>query len=198
MGSRDPRIDAYIDKAAPFARPILRRLRTAVHAACPEAVETLKWSMPHFLYKGSLLCGMAAFKKHAVFGFWRGSLVVDDAKAQESMGQYGCLTKVSDLPARPVLAGHVKKAMALTDAGVKAPRNKTTRRRVPLVVPADLKAALAKNGKARATYDELRPSHKREYLEWIIEAKQDATRRRRVAQAVARMSEGKPRHWKYA
>ncbi len=197
MGTRDPRIDAYIEKSAPFAQPILRRLRDVVDAACPDAVEAVKWSMPHFTYKGSILCGMAAFKNHAVFGFWKGSLIVDDPKARTAMGQYGCLTKVSDLPGRKVLEGHVRKAMELTDAGVKAPRDKTKKPRMPLRVPTDLKEALAKNKKARDFYKDFSPSHKREYLEWITEAKQPDTRKRRLAQAIEWMAKGKSRNWKY-
>lgn len=197
MGTRDPRIDAYIEKSAPFAQPILRRLRDVVHAACPETVEAVKWSMPHFTYKGAILCGMAAFKNHAVFGFWRGSLIVDDPKARTAMGQYGCLAKASDLPARSVLEGQVKKAMELTDAGVKAPRDKTKKPWTPLRSPTDLKEALAKNKKARDAYEDFSPSHKREYLEWITEAKQPDTRKRRLAQAIEWMAEGKSRNWKY-
>ena len=168
-----------------------------MHAACPEAVETLKWRMPHFMYRGAILCGMAAFKNHVAFGFWQGRLVVDDPKAGSAMGQYGCLTKVSDLPSARVLTAQVKKAMALRDAGVKAPRDKTKKPAVPLKTPKDLQIALAKNKKARATYDAFAPSHKREYHEWLMEAKREATRKQRLAQAVAWMGEGKPRNWKY-
>ena len=71
MKKTDPRVDAYIAKSAPFARPIQKRLRAAVHEACPEAEETIKWGMPFFLVDGKVLCFMAAFKAHAGFGFWR-------------------------------------------------------------------------------------------------------------------------------
>jgi len=122
MGKRDPRVDAYIAKAADFARPILGELRDAVHANCPDVEETMKWSFPHFMYKG-ILCSMASFKQHAAFGFWKGALILGDrSKNDEAMGQLGRLTKRSDLPRKAVLAGYIRKAVALNDAGVKVTR----------------------------------------------------------------------------
>ena len=196
MGTRDKRIDAYIRRQADFARPILQHLREVVHEACPEVVETLKWSMPSFEYKG-LLCGMAAFKQHAVFGFWKHEQVVaDDAQAREAMGSFGRLTSLDDLPSRRQLAGYVKRAKKLNDDGVPALRRKTRpKQRIPM--HPELKAALARSSKARATWAAFSPSHQREYLEWVAEAKGDDTRARRVAQAVEWMAQGKSRHWKY-
>ena len=192
----DPRIDAYIERQADFARPILRHLRDTLHATCPDCEETLKWSMPHFLYKGELLAGMAAFKQHATFGFWRGSLVVGESREQTSgMGQFGRLTSVADLPPRKELAALVKKAMKVTEEGVKPPRNKT--RKAPLAVPDDLRQALDGNNAAAATFEAFSPSCQREYVEWVVEAKREETRRKRVAQAVEWMAEGKKRNWKY-
>ncbi len=196
MGTRDKRIDSYISRQAEFARPILRHLREVVHDACPEVVETLKWSSPSFEYKG-LLCGMAAFKKHAVFGFWKHEQVVaDDAKAKLAMGSFGRLTSLDDLPSKRVLAIYVKKAMKLNDDGVPAMRRKTRPRKVVPMHP-DLRRALAKNRKAQATFDAFPPSHQRDYLEWVAEAKGEDTRARRIAQAVEWMAQGKPRNWKY-
>lgn len=196
MGKRDPRFDAYIAKAAPFARPILTELRERVHAACPDVVETLKWSHPSFEYKG-ILCGMAAFKAHAVFGFWKHKLVVgDDPKANEAMGSFGCLTKVSELPAKAQFARLVKQAMQLNDQGVKVVRDKT-RTKKPIKMHPAFKAALAKNKKALATFEAFSPSHRREYMEWISDAKQDATRERRLATAIEWLAQGKSRNWKY-
>jgi uncharacterized protein YdeI (YjbR/CyaY-like superfamily) len=197
MGKRDPRFDAYIEKQADFARPILEHVREVVHAACPDVVETMKWSSPSYEYKG-ILCGMAAFKQHAVFGFWKHELVVGamDAKAKEAMGSFGRLQKVSDLPSKAQLTRMVKKAMQLNDEGVKAVRQKTGPRKTYAMHP-DFKAALSRNKKARATYDEFSPSHQREYLEWIGEAKGDETRERRIATSVEWLAEGKSRNWKY-
>jgi uncharacterized protein YdeI (YjbR/CyaY-like superfamily) len=193
MGKKDPRHDAYIAKAADFAKPILKHLREVVHKGCPDVEETVKWSMPHFDYKGPL-AGMAAFKAHCAFGFWKGSLIVPGSK--EAMGQFGCITKLSDLPKDSVLIGYVKKAARLNEEGVKVARPlKHEKKDIPM--PADLAAALKRNAKARATFDGFRPSHKREYLEWITEAKTDETRRKRLDTAVEWMSEGKARHWKY-
>lgn len=194
--SHDPRIDAYIARQADFARPILDHLRAAVHAACPETDETLKWSAPAFLYKGEQLAMMAAFKAHATFGFWKGSLVVPDNGEQHSaMGQFGRLTAIADLPEPDALAALIRKAMALTDAGVKPNRARTPK--APLPMPEDLQRALDGNHAAATTFDSFSPGARRDYVEWVTEAKQAATRERRIAQAVEWMAEGKKRNWKY-
>jgi hypothetical protein len=192
MGTRDPRIDAYIEKSAEFARPILTRMRELVHESCPDVIETLKWRNPSFEY-GGLLGGMAAFKQHCAFGFWKHELVVgDDAKAADALGSLGRLTKLSDLPTKARFAGYVKKAMRLNEEGVKVVRPKT-----PVKMHPQLAAALAKSAKARKTYQAFPPGQKREYLDWVAEAKSDDTRERRVAQAVEWMAAGKRRNWKY-
>lgn len=199
MGTQDPRIDDYIAKSAAFARPILVHLREVVHAACPEVEEAVKWRCPHFMYQG-MLCGMAAFKQHCTFGFWKGSLIVEGAKDDEAaMGQFGRITRVSELPSRRVLTGYIKKAMKLNEDGVKpawvAERKVKAKRKV--TVPKDLAAALKRSKKAEATFQGFSPSHRREYIEWITEAKREETRAKRIAQAIEWMAEGKPRHWKY-
>jgi hypothetical protein len=197
MGRRDPRIDAYIAKAPEFARPILTRLRELVHEGCPEVEETLKWRMPSFQYHG-ILCGMAAFKAHATFGFWKGALFVDpdgrDPRA--AMGEFGRLTSVRDLPAKRVLLGYVKQAMALNEAGKAVPRVRK-HPKPALRMPADLRAALAKRKPALAAWAAFPPSAKRDYLEWVLGAKQPATRAKRVATAAAWIAAGKRRNWKY-
>lgn len=196
MGTRDPRIDTYIEKSAEFARPILTRMRKLVHESCPDVVETLKWRNPSFEYEG-LLCGMAAFKQHCAFGFWKHDLVVgEDPKAAEAMGSLGRIAKLSDLPAKARFAGYVKKAMRLNEEGVKVVRAKT-RPKTPVKVPPELAAALARSAKAKKTYEAFPPSQKREYLDWVADAKTDDTRKRRVAQAVEWMAQGKRRNWKY-
>lgn len=194
MGQRDPRVDAYIENSAPFARPILTRLREIVHTACPEVAETMKWSMPYFDYRGPL-CGMSAFKRHCAFGFWKGSLIVDNP-SREAMGQLGRITRVADLPPKRTLLAWVRKAMALNEQGVKparAPRAKKPEAKVP----ADLAKALSRNAKARAAFAGFSPSHRREYLEWIEEAKREATREQRITTAIEWLAAGKPRHWKH-
>ncbi|HEV2746899.1 MAG TPA: YdeI/OmpD-associated family protein [Allosphingosinicella sp.] len=194
--TRDQRIDAYIARQADFARPILEHLRAAVHAACPDCEETLKWSAPTFMYKNEQLAMMAAFKQHATFGFWRGSLVVgDDGEQKSAMGQFGRLTSIDDLPAPDVLTALIRKAKALTDAGVKPPRNKAVKE--PFTVPDDLRSALDANRPAAATFAGFSPSAQRDYVEWITGAKQPATREKRLVQAVEWMAEGKKRNWKY-
>lgn len=194
--ARDPRVDAYIARQAEFARPILDHLRAAVHAACPQCEETLKWSAPTFMYKGGMLASMAAFKAHATFGFWRGSLVVGEDAAQKSaMGQFGRLTSVADLPPAAALAALIDKAMALADAGVKPPRAKHAK--PAFAVPPDLRAAIDADPAATATFDGFPPSCRRDYVEWVTEAKRDETRAKRIAQAASWLAEGKKRHWKY-
>ncbi len=197
MGGRDSRIDAYIGNAAPFARPILTHLRKVVHAGCPDVEETIKWGSPHFDYKG-VMCGMAAFKEHCAFGFWKGSLLKGlGSKSTEAMGQFGRITSVDDLPDERALIRLVKQAAALNDGGVKAPLRKNPPK-APVRTPPDLLAALKKNRRALAAFEAFPPSHRREYIEWITEAKRDETRRRRLETAVSWMAEGKPRNWKYA
>jgi uncharacterized protein YdeI (YjbR/CyaY-like superfamily) len=196
MGTRDPRIDAYIAKSPEFAKPILGHLREVVHEACPDVEETMKWSAPHFMY-GGMLCSMASFKEHCAFGFWKGSLILDTGgESLEAAGQFGRITKVSDLPPRKLIAGYVRKAMALNESGEKVrPRPKHAKQ--DLAVPDYFMAALKRNKKALVTFESFSPSNKREYVEWITGAKSEETRRRRLEQAVEWMSEGKTRHWKY-
>ncbi|HEX8850387.1 MAG TPA: YdeI/OmpD-associated family protein [Gemmatimonadaceae bacterium] len=199
MGTRDPRIDAYIAKSADFAQPILEHIRDVVHAACPTVEETMKWSFPHFMYNG-MLCSMAAFKQHCSLGFWKGALLFDSARDREAMGQFGRITKIADLPPKKELMAYVKKAMKLNDEGAKVPRIRKpglSRRAVPTEPPADLVAALEKNAKARATFEGFPPSHRREYIEWITEAKREETRQKRLAQTIEWLAEGKQRNWKY-
>lgn len=196
MASTDPRIDEYIDSRAEFARPILDHLRRAVRRTCPDVEETLRWSMPSFTYKGQILCQMAAFKGHATFGFWRGKEVAEEAEREAAMGQFGRLASVDDLPPDEELDALIRKAMALIDSGAKAPRQ-VKHTKPELLMPGDLAAALAGSPAAQSTYDALPPSAKREYLEWVAEAKRPETRAKRIAQAVAWMAEGKRRNWKY-
>lgn len=194
MGKRDPRVDAYIEKSAEFARPILNRLREVVHSACPEVQEKMKWSMPHFDYQGPI-CGMAAFKEHCAFGFWKGSLVVEKA-SDEAMGQLGRIASLRDVPSKKTLTAWIRKAMKLNEEGVKAPRAPRPKK-AEAEMPEDLRKALAKNAKARAAFEGFSPSHRREYVEWIEEAKRAETRARRLGTAIEWMAEGKSRNWKY-
>ena len=199
MGKRDKRVDAYIAKQRDFARPILRYLRDVIHDGCPEVFETLKWSSPSFEYQG-ILCGFAAFKAHAMFGFWKHDLLFDSK--QTGMGSFGKLTSVDDLPPKKELLALIRKAMVLNEQGVKPKwlqsRNAAAKKKPAAIrVPPALRMALGRNKKAKATFDAFSPSNKREYVEWIAEAKGDDTRARRVLQAVEWMAEGKPRNWKY-
>lgn len=199
MPSKDKRIDAYISQSAEFAQPILNHIREVVHEGCPEVQETIKWGMPHFEHKG-IMCGMASFKEHCAFGFWKGSLVIDakEIKSVDAMGQFGRITSLKELPPKKVLVGYVKKAAELNEAGIKNPaRVKQRAEKKELVVPDYFTAAVKKNKKAFATFDGFPYSKKKDYVEWVTEAKTDETRARRLKTAVEWMAEGKARNWKY-
>lgn len=195
---KDARIDAYIAKSAGFAKPILKHLRKIVHTGCPNVEETIKWQMPHFDYKG-MMCGMAAFKEHCAFGFWKESLVFDRSESEEktAMGSFGCIRSLADLPSEKKLISYVKKAAALNDAGIKAPSRAEPKKKDAIPAPDYFRAALKKNAKARKTFDGFAPSKQREYLEWVTGAKREETRNERLATSIAWLAEGKSRHWKY-
>jgi uncharacterized protein YdeI (YjbR/CyaY-like superfamily) len=198
MATKDPRIDVYIAKSAEFAKPILKHLRKLVHSGCPQVEETMKWSMPHFDYKG-MLCGMAAFKEHCSFGFWKESLILGRGGATEKagMGSFGCIRSLADLPNEKTLIGYVKKAAALNEAGIKAPGRTKPKRRKPPEVPDYFATALKKNARARKTFEGFSPSHRREYLEWVTEAKREETRNQRLATSIEWLAEGRARNWQY-
>lgn len=199
MGKKDPRIDVYIAKAPEFSRPILTTLRKWVHAACPEATETIKWGQPHFDYKG-IFAGMGSFKAHAVFGFWKGELIFGKTAAeQEAMGQFGRMTSVADLPTEKQFSRLVKQAMELNDKGIVPPSRAKPKSSKPkkVVVPPVLAAAFRRSPGAKAVFDAFPPSRQREYAEWIDGARTEETRERRLETAIEWMEEGKPRMWKY-
>jgi uncharacterized protein YdeI (YjbR/CyaY-like superfamily) len=202
MAKKDPRVDVCIANAADFAQPILKHIRKLIHAACPEVEETIKWRFPTFMYKG-MLCGMAAFKNHCTFGFWKHELLFgrngsDKREDEGGMGQFGRLTQLSDLPKDAVLLRYIKEAMRLNDHGVKVPSRAKPKVKKPLVVPAFFRGALNKNTKALAAFDSFSYSHKKEYLEWLTEAKTEETRSRRLATTLEWLAQGKSRNWKYA
>lgn len=198
MATTDPRIDAYIANSATFAQPILEHLRAVVHAACPEVEETMKWSFPHFMYKG-MMCSMASFKAHCAFSFWKAELLMaKDDVIRDAMGHFGRIAGIKDLPPKKVLVAYIKLAMKLNDEGVAAParvKNATPR---PLEIPDDLNAALDAAGpQVRTNFNSFSPSKQRDYADWLNEAKTEATRTRRREQAVEWIAEGKSRNWKY-
>jgi uncharacterized protein YdeI (YjbR/CyaY-like superfamily) len=194
---QDPRVDAYIARQAEFAKPILEHLRAAVHAAYPDIEEAIKWGMPAYVYKGKQLAQMAAFKAHATFGFWNSSLLgARTGREHDAMGQFGRLLRLEDLPDEQTIIELVKKAIELVDKGVKAPRTQR-KPKPPAEAPDDLRAALDAKPAAAKHFDAFGPGAKREYVDWITEAKRAETRAKRVAQAVEWIAEGKKRNWKY-
>ena len=198
MRTTDPRVDAYIDKAQEFAKPILMHLRKLVHTACPDVTETMKWSFPHFDYKGQMMCSFASFKAHCAFSFWKQQLLESSAfpKEKTAMGSFGRITSLKDLPDDKTMKKLISDAMKLNDEGktVKRPVSKEKRE---LVVPEVLLEALARNEKAADTFNNFPYSCKKEYVQWIDEAKTDATRDKRVTTTLEWLSEGKRRNWKY-
>lgn len=198
MGAKNPRIDAYIANASPFARPILEHLRGLIHRACPEVQETIKWSMPHFEYHG-ILCGMAAFKEHCALNFWKGEMIAQklDKPATKAMGQFGRLSSLTDLPADKLLLDCIKEAARLNEEGVKTPSRSKPVEKQQVIVPDYFLGALNKNKAARATFERFRNSHRKEYVQWITEAKTEQTRQRRIQTALEWLAEGKSRNWKY-
>jgi uncharacterized protein YdeI (YjbR/CyaY-like superfamily) len=200
MATKDARIDAYIAKSADFAQPILTEIRKRVHAACPDIVEAIKWGMPHFMYQQKILCGMAAFKAHCALGFWQRDVLKIEGSERNAMGDFGRITTLKDLPPARQFASVVKDAMKNIDAGTDKPAvKKAVVRHDPksIVAPEDLAAAMKKNRAAQKTWDGFSYSHRKDYAEWISEAKREETRVKRVAEAVANMAEGKARNWKY-
>ena len=202
MPKRDPRVDAYIANSAEFARPVLEHFRSIVEDACPDAQETVKWGRPSWQYAGALMCSMAAFKQHCTFNFWKAPLLTFGGKAVGfgKDAQFAHITAVAELPNRSALVRLVRQAAKLNADGVKeSVMSSGVRRqaRKPLPIPADLKRALTTHPKARATFEGFPPSHRREYIEWITEAKREETRAQRLRQTVQWLDEGKPRNWKY-
>lgn len=198
MGTRSKQLDAYIAKSQPFAQPILETLRERVHEIAPGIEEAMKWSSPAFLHGGKIVANMAAFKEHASFGFWQHALVMGEGVERDGMGSFGKMTSVADVPSKKVLAPLLKRALALIDDGVKNPAaRKTAEPRAKAEPTPEFAAALKKSAAARKHFEAFAPSCQREYIDWIAEAKREATRDSRIAQAIEWIAEGKKRHWKY-
>lgn len=199
MPTYDPRIDAYIEKAGDFAKPVLRHIRDLVHKADPRIEETVKWGMPFFEYKGPI-CMMAAFKAHCSFGFWKSSRLNDPAKmlhdGEPAAGSFGRIEGLESLPPDDALIGFIHQSIAINESGVKEEK-KPAKVKAEIPMPEDFDNLLANNLAAKTIYEKFSPSHKREYLEWIVEAKTEATRQKRLAQAIEMITEGKSKNWKY-
>ncbi len=192
--NKNPKIDEYIEQSADFAQPILTKLRALVHQAHPDIEESIKWSMPNFEYKG-LLFNMASFKQHCSFGFWKQKLIKGLDVNQEGLGSFGKIKSLEDLPSDEILLMLMKEAVELNEKGIKVP--KTAKAKRELVVPGYVVDVLKENPKAEQVFNDFSPSHKKEYVEWIVEAKRDATREKRINQMVEWLTEGKRKNWKY-
>jgi hypothetical protein len=196
MSKKDPRVDAYIAKAADFAKPILIRIRKLVHTACPDVTETIKWNAPFYEHKGILIC-TPAFKKHCALIFWKGKLIFKELPVKDNpRKKFRRLTSNADLPGDKILTGYIRQAVELNESGLKTPRSKP-KPKPKLVVPDYFLAALKKNKKSLATFGKFSPSCKEEYVEWITEAKREQTRIKRMQTAIQWLAAGKSRNWKY-
>ncbi|MEO7766859.1 MAG: YdeI/OmpD-associated family protein [Ferruginibacter sp.] len=198
MGKKEKFIDEYISKSADFAQPILNHLRQLVHGMCPEVAEKIKWSFPHFDYRGEMMCSMAAFKEHCVFGFWKAALMKDpllleNARSEVSMGHLGRIRSKKDLPADKTIKAWIKEAMQLNDDGIKLPSKLKTTEKKEIIIPEYFTKALSKNKKALQIFENYAYSHKKEYIEWITEAKTEETRNKRITTALEWIAEGKSR-----
>ena len=194
--SRDPRVDAYIASAQPFARDILDHVRERVHAVVPDVEEDLKWRMPAYMVNGKILLITAAFKAHTALNFWRGQELDSSHDTVGAMGQFGKIESVADLPADTELDRLIHEAAELAKNAPAARKPKHAPKAAPELHP-EFAAALAKSPQAKAVLEGFPPSAQRDYFEWVAEAKQDATRQKRIATAIEWLSEGKRRHWKY-
>ncbi len=199
MKQFDERVDTYIDKAAPFAKPILVHLRNLVHQASPIIGETIKWGFPHFIHKGTI-CSMASFKAHCTFGFWKSALMKDPYQLfnekENAMGTMGRIESLQDLPSDKILIEYILEGLNLDESEAKVKKVATTPK-APIEMPADFEAALADNPKAKQQFENFSPSHRREYLEWITNAKAEATRKKRMQTTIEWLTEGKSLNWKY-
>lgn len=193
MGKKNPKVDEYIEASNDFARPILNHIRAVVHEACPDVKETIKWNAPVFEHKG-IMANMAAFKEHCAFRFWKASLIFDDA-SDSPMGPFSHIKSLDDLPPKETLIGYIQKAMELNEKGIRPP--KISKKKAELDTPKDFEDALREVPGALKAFESMPPSHRREYIEWILEAKRDDTRKRRIKKAVDQISDGKSLNWKY-
>ena len=198
--TKDARVDAFIDKAQPFAKPILTHLRKLVHTVCPDVTETIKWNTPIFEYKG-MLCGLGAFKQHCAFNMFKFKQMKEAAlfeeKNKEAMGQLGKITSLQDLPPDDVIIAYLKEAMKLNENKGKLPKPVKDNTNKILYYPEGMQAALEANAKANTTFEKMSYSHKKEYVEWIAEAKTEATRSKRIVTMIEWLEEGKRRNWKH-
>jgi uncharacterized protein YdeI (YjbR/CyaY-like superfamily) len=200
MGKKDQRIDFYIDRSSDFAKPILIYLRQVIHKACPKIEETIKWGFPNFMYQGAILCSVASFKQHCSFGFWKASLMSDphrffSSNPKPAMGNFGQLKNKKDLPTEKILISYIKEAMTLNENQVKASSKPVVKK--DLTVPDFFKKALNKNKTALKIFDSFSYTNKKEYVDWLAEAKTEETRNKRILLAIEWIKEGKIRNWKY-
>ena len=183
------RVDAYINNAQPFARPILRHVRQLVHRALPGVEEAIKWGMPYFVVNGKNAVGMAAFKKHAAV------TLCSDISAGEGMGNFGKITSLDDLPDDNELIVRIQNSAEAAQGRVETPPKPSSKLAIPM--PDDFAASLAASSAAQSFFDGFTDAQRRDYLEWITSAKREETREKRIATATEWIGEGKKRNWKY-
>lgn len=192
----DARVDEYVERAAEFARPILLHLRLLVHQACPEIDETIKWSRPFFVHRGTIIANMAAFKRHCSFGLWGPGMT--PLSTDGAGGSLARIESLAGLPEDAAIVAMVRDAIKrVGNTGAAATKGRVKAVSEDIAVPQDLALALAEIDGAIAHFEALSPSCKREYVLWIEEAKRKETRARRVGETARWIAEGKRRNWKY-
>jgi uncharacterized protein YdeI (YjbR/CyaY-like superfamily) len=197
MAKKNPAVDAYIKKAPPFAKPILKQLRKIIHKGCPKVTEDIKWGAPFYLYQDRVLCATMGFKAHCALVFWKSGLIKKKMgkKAEVELKRLRRISALAELLSERELLAYVKLAMHFNEPGTKLPPRKE--RPTPVKAPRDLTVALRANPKALATFNAFTPTRKKDYIYWITGAKTKETRERRLETAVDWMAEGKSRNWKY-
>lgn len=200
MENYNTKVDEYIEKSQDFAKPILHYIREIVHAICPDTEEAIKWKFPTFMYKGKILCSMVSFKQYCSLGFWLHDEMktlknIETDVEKTNMFSLGKIMKIEDLPSKPLLKKMILEAMELTDMGVTL--KKASPSKTETEVPDYFQNALQHNKKASEIFIKGSPSFRKEYINWITEAKTEATRNKRMEQAIEWISEGKARNWKY-
>jgi len=202
MPTFNPAVDKYIANAEDFTKPILEHLRKIIHDTCPQVEEVIKWGIPHFDYKGDMMCILAAYKKHCSFSLYKAALmkdpkIVESVAAGQKMGYMDKVKALTDLPAIKVLVAYIKEAMALNENGIKKAKPKPEAPKV-IEMPDYLSEALKANPKAKEVFESKSPSFRKEYIVWITDAKTEATRQKRIEQSLEWIAEGKGRFWQYS
>jgi hypothetical protein len=186
-------INQYMAELPEWQRRMLVRLRQLIHEAAPEVEEAWRWDKPHFDNAG-IMVGLCAFKEHVAVWFHKGALLKDTKKLfeatarTEEKGMRAYKLHEGDKINEAAFLDLVKQAVAVNDKGTKLREAKPTKK--ALVVPEDLEQVLRKDPTAWANWEAFPVGHRRAYVEWVTDARQEETRKRRIAQSLEKIREG--------